>query len=54
MPQSADMILDQLGVDSAKRDFSVIAGKGRLDSGYQIDKPFPVFPRFIEEASADG
>ena len=54
MPQSADMILDQLGVDSAKRGFSVIAGKGRLDSGYKINKPFPVFPRFIEEAGADG
>ncbi|MGB2440780.1 MAG: class I tRNA ligase family protein, partial [Candidatus Puniceispirillaceae bacterium] len=50
MPQSADMILDQLGVDTAKRDFSVIAGNGRLASGHQIDKPSPVFPRYIEEA----
>ena len=53
MPQSADMILDQLGVDTAKRDFSVIAGNGRLASGHQIDKPSPVFPRYIEEAGAD-
>jgi len=54
MPQSADMILDQLGVDTAKRDFNVIAGKGRLDSGHQIDKPSPVFPRYMDEAGADG
>jgi methionyl-tRNA synthetase len=53
MPQSADMILDQLGVDTAKRDFSVIAGNGRLGSGHQIDNPSPVFPRYIEEAGAD-
>jgi methionyl-tRNA synthetase len=54
MPQSADMILDQLGVDTAKRDFNVIAGKGRLASGHQIDKPSPVFPRYMDEAGADG
>ena len=54
MPESADMILDQLGVDTAKRDFSFIAGKGRLASGHQINKPSPVFPRYIEKAGADG
>ena len=54
MPQSADMILDQLGVDRAKRDFSVIAGKGRLASGHQIDKPSPVFPRYMEGVGQNG
>ena len=54
MPQSACIILDQLGVDTANRDFSVIAGKGRLASGHQIGKPSPVFPRYIEEGSTDG
>ena len=52
MPQSAHMILDQLGVDLANRDFSVIAGRGRLAGGQQIDKPSPIFPRYIEEAGA--
>ena len=54
MPKSADIILHQLGVDPSERDFSVIAGKRRLASGHKIDKPSPVFPRYIEEASADG
>ena len=54
MPQSANKILDQLGVDAAERDFSSIAGKGRLVSGRQIGKPSPVFPRYIEEARVDG
>ena len=53
MPQSAKMILDQLCVDAAERDFSVIAGKGRLSGGKQIYKPSPIFPRYIEEAAAD-
>ena len=53
MPQSAHMILDQLGVDTVNRDFSVIAGKGRLVGGQQIDKPIPIFPRYIEEVGAD-
>ena len=50
MPQSAQMILDQLCVDAANRDFSVIAGKGRLSCGQQINKPSPIFPRYIKEA----
>ena len=54
MPQSSQIILDQLGVDTAKRDFSVIGGRGRLASGHQIDKPSPVFPRYIEETGTDG
>ena len=53
MPQSAHIMLDQLGIDVADRDFSVIAGKGRLSGGQQIDKPSPIFPRYIEEAVAD-
>ena len=54
MPKSADIILHQLGVDPTERNFSVIAGNGRLASGHKIGKPSPVFPRYIEEASTDG
>ena len=54
MPHSASLILDQLGVDNAERDFRFISGKVRLGSGHQIDKPSPVFPRYLDEAHADG
>ena len=54
MPKSADNILHQLGIHTADRDFSVIAGKGRLAGGQQIRKPSPVFPRYIEKTDADG
>ena len=53
MPQSAGLILDQLGVDKVERDFRFISAKGRLSSGYQIDKPSPVFPRYIDEVNDD-
>ena len=54
MPHSAGLILDQLGVDNAERDFRFISGKVRLASGHQINKPSPVFPRYLDEAHADG
>ena len=54
MPHSASLILDQLGVDNAERDFRFISGKRRLASGHQIYKPSPVFPRYLDEAHADG
>ena len=54
MPQSAALVLDQLGVDSAARDFRFIAGQQRLSAGYVIEKPVPVFPRYQEEGGADG
>jgi methionyl-tRNA synthetase len=54
MPQSAALVLDQLGVDIAARDFRFIAGQQRLSAGYVIEKPVPVFPRYQEEGGADG
>ena len=55
MPQSANTIfLINLVLTLAKRDFTVIAGKDRLASGHHISKPFPVFPRYIHVAGADG
>ena len=49
MPESAAKILDQLGVDKNLRGFDTIAGQARLASGHMIEKPEPVFPRFLEE-----
>ena len=50
MPQSANIILDQLGVSEIARDFKVIAGTTRLVGGHKIARPEPVFPRYQEEA----
>jgi methionyl-tRNA synthetase len=52
MPESAAKILDQLGVEAAARDFTVIGGRGRLAAGQAIAKPEPVFPRFVEDVES--
>ena len=49
MPQSAHKILDQLGISADARGFDQIGGAGRLPSGHVIDKPEPVFPRYIQD-----
>ena len=49
MPQSTAKILGQLGVSVDARGFETVAGQTRLNSGHKIDKPEPVFPRFVEE-----
>ena len=53
MPESAAKILDQLGVATQDRGFDKLAGGGRIDAGTRIDKPEPVFPRYIVE-EGDG
>ena len=54
MPQSASLILDQLGVAPESRNFQELAGKARIESGVVISKPEPVFPRYIEEPAGQG
>ena len=49
MPMSASKILDQLGIDTDARDFSTLAGAVRLPAGQAIEKPEPVFPRYVAE-----
>jgi len=49
MPQSAAKILDQLGIADDDRGFDKIAGGGRMAAGVKIEKPEPVFPRYIVE-----
>jgi methionyl-tRNA synthetase len=48
MPESADRLLDQLGVPSDARDFAALGPKGRLKPGVELPPPQPVFPRYIE------
>ena len=50
MPDSASKLLDTLGVDSAARDFAHLGANGRLGT-LTIDKPEPVFPRYVEPES---
>ena len=48
MPEAAANMLDQLGVD--QRGFDALGT--RLAGGQALEKPQPVFPRFVEEDSA--
>ena len=42
-------MLAQLGVPDNARGFDTIGGAVRLPAGHVIDKPEPVFPRYIVE-----
>ena len=48
IPHSAANLLDQLKIPENERDFTRVGGF-RPVSGRVIDKPMPVFPRFIDE-----
>ena len=48
VPQSAAVILDQLKQAEEGRDFSALGPDGALQPGLVMDKPEPVFPRFVE------
>ena len=48
MPDSAANLLDQLKIPQTERDFTRVGGSIRLGSGTVIDKPTPVFPRFVD------
>ena len=50
MPEAATNMLDQLGVDQHQRGFENLGA--RLAGGQALDKPQPVFPRFVEEDGA--
>jgi len=47
MPESAGKLLDLLGVPADRRDFTALGATGRLQAGTPIDKPTPVFPRYV-------
>ena len=49
MPQATALMLDQLGVAAESRDFTALGGAARLSSGHKIEKPVPVFPRYVVE-----
>ena len=47
MPEASANILGQLGVE--ERGFDQLGAGQRLKGGQSLEKPTPVFPRFIEE-----
>ena len=52
MPQSADKLLDMLSAPADSRDFKALGEGGRLKAGTPIDKPEPVFPRYVAPEEA--
>jgi methionyl-tRNA synthetase len=52
MPESANKLLDLLGVPSAERNFALLGGAHRIAAGANVPAPAPVFPRYVDpEAS---
>ena len=52
MPKSADRLLDLLSTPADSRDFKALGEAGRLKPGTPIDKPEPVFPRYVAPEEA--
>ena len=48
VPDSAKMMLDQLGVHEDSRAFADLGPDHRLTPGTSLPKPAPVFPRYVE------
>jgi len=49
IPDTANKLLDQLGVREDARDFNKIGEAGRLEPGTPVPKPQGLFPRIIDE-----
>ncbi|MCO6186068.1 methionine--tRNA ligase [Rhizobium sp. L1K21] len=47
MPESAGKLLDLVSAPVDKRDFAALGPAGRLQAGTEIEKPQPVFPRYV-------
>ena len=48
MPESAGKLLDILSVAADARNFDALGEGGRLAGGTPIEKPQPVFPRYVD------
>ena len=48
MPDAMCRLLDQLGIAADARDFKELGRAGRIAPGTLIEKPLPVFPRYVE------
>jgi methionyl-tRNA synthetase len=54
IPESAGKLLDLLGVAKDARDFTQVGGAQRSVPGTSLPPPAPVFPRYVEPASASA
>ena len=52
MPEASANMLNQLGVAEDARGFEYLGADHRLEGGWAIEKPTPVFPRYVEEEGA--
>lgn len=52
LPEASQNILDQLGVGADDRGFDKLGSGARLAGGWPMEKPTPVFPRFVDEEGA--
>ena len=49
MPTAAAAILDQLRIPEDERGFAMLGAGNRLAGATPLDKPTPVFPRFVDD-----
>ncbi|NND48901.1 MAG: methionine--tRNA ligase [Rhizobiales bacterium] len=54
MPDTMGRLLDQLGIGEDARDFSQLNSDHRIAAGTSIEKPSPVFPRYVEAENDDA
>ncbi|SNY93457.1 methionyl-tRNA synthetase [Cohaesibacter sp. ES.047] len=53
IPASAEKLLDLFALDAADRNFASLGDTGRLKPGTPIEKPSPVFPRYVEKSEEE-
>jgi methionyl-tRNA synthetase len=49
MPQAAARLLDQIAISPSERVFSSLHADASMAGGQGINKPEPIFPRYIAE-----
>ena len=54
IPGSSEKLLDLFALDADKRGFDSLGEGGRLAPGTPIEKPSPVFPRYIEKTEDEA
>ncbi len=53
MPEAGGKLLDLVSASADQHDFAALGPAGRLKAGTEIDKPQPVFPRYVAPEAAD-
>jgi methionyl-tRNA synthetase len=53
MPETSAKLLDQLAVPEDARDFAALAAAHSIEAGISLPAPQGVFPRFVEEETAE-